>query len=106
MSHKLVSARALTLTVSAETQFHVSTSHPAPSTATAEAPKFDLHDKVALITGAARGIGRGCALALAASGADIVLGLRDINQDNGTIEAVRTTGRRVLPVQLDITDRV
>lgn len=78
-------------------------SAPSASTA-AEAPKFDLHDKVALVTGAARGIGRGCALALAAAGADIVLGLRDVKQDNGTIEAVRATGRRVFPVQLDITD--
>jgi len=82
----------------------VSTSHPSPSFPTAETPKFDLRDKVALVTGAARGIGRGCALALAAAGADIILGLRDIKQDNGTIDAVRATGRRVFPVQLDITD--
>jgi NAD(P)-dependent dehydrogenase (short-subunit alcohol dehydrogenase family) len=81
----------------------VPTSHPSSSAPLPEAPKFDLRDKVALVTGAARGIGRACALALAAAGADIILGLRDINQDSGTIEAVRATGRRVFPVQLDIT---
>ncbi|HEU5079019.1 MAG TPA: glucose 1-dehydrogenase [Opitutaceae bacterium] len=70
-----------------------------------EAPRFDLNGKVALITGAARGIGRSCALALAASGADIILGLRDATQDNGTIKAVEALGRKVLPVQLDITRR-
>jgi NAD(P)-dependent dehydrogenase (short-subunit alcohol dehydrogenase family) len=72
---------------------------------TADAPRFDLNGKVALVTGAARGIGRGCALALAAAGADVILGLRDEKQDNGTIEAIRALGRRVLPVQLDVTHR-
>ena len=95
---------ALTSTASPKTQFLVSTSPASPSIPAAETPNFDLRDKVALVTGAARGIGRGCALALAAAGADIILGLRDIKQDNGTIEAVRGTGRRVFPVQLDITD--
>ena len=42
-------------------------------------PTFDLHGQVALITGAARGIGHACALALAHAGADIALGLRDGN---------------------------
>lgn len=61
--------------------------------------------KVALVTGAARGIGRACALALAAAGADVILGLRDATQDGGTIKAVEALGRKVLPVQLNITNR-
>lgn len=70
-----------------------------------EAPRFDLNGKVALVTGAARGIGRACALALAAAGADVILGLRDAAQDSGTIKAVEALGRKVLPVQLNITER-
>src|SRR6186713_1368641 len=42
-------------------------------------PSFDLKGQVALVTGAARGIGNACALALAHAGADVVLGLRDKN---------------------------
>ena len=43
-----------------------------------EYPNFKLNGKVALVTGAARGLGRACALALAHEGADIALGLRDV----------------------------
>jgi NAD(P)-dependent dehydrogenase (short-subunit alcohol dehydrogenase family) len=72
---------------------------------TNEAPRFDLNGKVALVTGAARGIGRACALALAAAGADVILGLLDQNRDNGTAQAIQALGRKVLPVQLDVTKR-
>jgi NAD(P)-dependent dehydrogenase (short-subunit alcohol dehydrogenase family) len=40
-------------------------------------PRFDLEHQVALVTGAARGLGHATALALARAGADIALGLRD-----------------------------
>jgi NAD(P)-dependent dehydrogenase (short-subunit alcohol dehydrogenase family) len=63
----------------------------------------DLTGEVALITGAARGIGRACALALAEAGADIVLGLRDINSDEGLVNEIKGLGRKVLPLQLDIS---
>ena len=42
-------------------------------------PKFDLAGQVALVTGAARGLGRAISLALANAGADVALGLRDKN---------------------------
>ncbi|MDP4284552.1 MAG: 3-oxoacyl-ACP reductase family protein [Bacteroidota bacterium] len=59
--------------------------------------------KVALVTGAARGIGRACALALAEAGADIALGLRDIDADNGMIKEIEAMGRKVLPLQMDVS---
>jgi len=59
--------------------------------------------KIALITGAARGIGRACALALAEAGADIALGLRDENADNGLIKEIETMGRKVLPLQMNVS---
>jgi NAD(P)-dependent dehydrogenase (short-subunit alcohol dehydrogenase family) len=39
-------------------------------------PRFDLEGQTALVTGAARGIGRSTALALANAGADVAMGLR------------------------------
>ncbi len=42
-------------------------------------PRFDLQGQIALVTGAARGLGQACALALAHAGADVALGLRDVN---------------------------
>ena len=40
-------------------------------------PNFDLSGSVVLVTGPARGLGRASALACAAAGADLVLGLRE-----------------------------
>ena len=63
----------------------------------------DLTGEVALITGAARGIGRACALALAEAGADIVLGLRDIHSDEGLVNDIKTLGRKVLSLQMNVS---
>ena len=46
-------------------------------------PRFDLKGHVALVTGASRGLGHAISLALAAAGADVALGLRDVNADGG-----------------------
>jgi NAD(P)-dependent dehydrogenase (short-subunit alcohol dehydrogenase family) len=59
--------------------------------------------RIALVTGAARGIGRACALALAEAGADIALGLRDENADSGLIKEIEAIGRKVLPLQMDVS---
>jgi len=65
-------------------------------------PRFDVEGQVALVTGAARGLGRAIALALAKAGADIALGLRDRAADTGVGDEVRALGREVLPLQMDV----
>jgi NAD(P)-dependent dehydrogenase (short-subunit alcohol dehydrogenase family) len=66
-------------------------------------PRFDLQDQVALVTGAARGIGNACALALAHAGADIALGLRDINTGSELASEIESMGRRALRLQMDVS---
>ena len=70
--------------------------------ATAVLPSFDVRGQVALVTGAARGLGRAIALALAAAGADVALGLRDADADSGVAAEIQALGRRALPLQMDI----
>jgi NAD(P)-dependent dehydrogenase (short-subunit alcohol dehydrogenase family) len=65
-------------------------------------PRFDLEGQTALVTGAARGIGRSIALALANAGADVALGLRDASTAEDLAEEIRTMGRRALRVQMDV----
>jgi NAD(P)-dependent dehydrogenase (short-subunit alcohol dehydrogenase family) len=69
---------------------------------TAVLPSFDVRGQVALVTGAARGLGRAIALALAAAGADVALGLRDSGADGGVAAEIQALGRRALPLQMDI----
>ena len=66
-------------------------------------PRFDLEGQIALVTGAARGLGNAIALALAHAGADIVLGLRDVTTGSELVQQIEAMGRRVLPLQMDIT---
>jgi len=68
-----------------------------------EFPRFDLQGQVALVTGAARGIGRACALALAHAGADVALGLRDGGTGADLAGAIEAMGRRALRLQMDMT---
>jgi NAD(P)-dependent dehydrogenase (short-subunit alcohol dehydrogenase family) len=67
------------------------------------AGRFDLGGRTALVTGAARGLGRAIALALAEAGADVALGLRDASRDDGLAGEIRALGRRALPLQMDVT---
>jgi NAD(P)-dependent dehydrogenase (short-subunit alcohol dehydrogenase family) len=66
-------------------------------------PRFDLKGQAALVTGAARGLGRAIALALAHAGADVALGLRDVNSGTGLAKEIEGTGRRALPLQMDMS---
>ncbi len=65
-------------------------------------PQFNLDGQVALVTGAARGLGRAIALALAHAGADVALGLRDVKADAALTSEIESLGRRALPLQMDV----
>jgi len=66
---------------------------------------FDLTGKKALVTGAAVGIGRGCAVALARAGADVAI--VDLNESAGqkTADEIRALGRDSLFVSCDVTQK-
>jgi NAD(P)-dependent dehydrogenase (short-subunit alcohol dehydrogenase family) len=68
-----------------------------------EYPEFGLNGKVALVTGAARGLGRAISLALAHAGADLAVGLRDVKADSGVTAEIRKMGRQALPLQMDMS---
>lgn len=66
--------------------------------------RFKLDGRVAIVTGAGRGIGRGTALALAEAGADVVCAARTLTQIEETAELVRERGRRAMAVTCDVNE--
>jgi NAD(P)-dependent dehydrogenase (short-subunit alcohol dehydrogenase family) len=65
-------------------------------------PEFDLSGKVAIVTGAGRGMGRYMALDLARYGADMVLCSRTLSELEQVGGEVETLGRKALVVQTDV----
>ena len=66
-------------------------------------PSFDLTGKVALVTGAGRGMGYDFALALAEYGADLIICSRTLSELEKLRDEIQARGRRVLAIQADIT---
>jgi 7-alpha-hydroxysteroid dehydrogenase len=66
--------------------------------------RFALTDKVAIVTGAGRGIGAACALAFAEAGADVVIAARTQEQLDEVAATVRDLGRRAVVVVCDVSD--
>jgi NAD(P)-dependent dehydrogenase (short-subunit alcohol dehydrogenase family) len=65
--------------------------------------EFNLGNRVAMVTGASRGIGKGIALALAEAGANIVALARSEEGINQTGKEVQQLGRRALAIPTDVT---
>lgn len=66
--------------------------------------RFRLDGTVAIVTGAGRGIGAGCARVYAEAGADVVITARTREQLDAVADDIRGFGRRVLVVPGDVTD--
>ena len=67
-------------------------------------PNFSLTDRVVLVTGASRGIGRACALACAGAGADVIVGVRNPVENKALVKEIEAFGRRALAVRMDLAD--
>jgi 2-deoxy-D-gluconate 3-dehydrogenase len=68
--------------------------------------QFKLTGKVAFVTGATRNLGKAIALALAEAGADVAVAARSRAELEKTAADIRATGRRALPLVLDVTSLV
>lgn len=67
-------------------------------------PRFDLDGRVALVTGASRGIGHDLVLALAHAGARVVPAARRVEEIDGLVAKVEEEGGEALSVGLDVRD--
>jgi NAD(P)-dependent dehydrogenase (short-subunit alcohol dehydrogenase family) len=65
---------------------------------------FSLDGRVALVTGAARGLGAAIATAMAGAGADVVLGVRSEGSADRVAAEIRALGRRAVVSVFDVTD--
>jgi len=69
-------------------------------------PLFDLSGRVAVVSGAARGMGRAMAIVFAEAGADLMLADRDAEGLRQTAAEIERLGRRVIPTVCNVSDPV
>ncbi len=69
-----------------------------------QTPSFRLDGKRAFVPGASRGIGLGCAVALAEAGADVLIAARNGDAVAATVAEMREAGLSADGVALDVTD--
>ncbi len=65
-------------------------------------PDFSLTDKIAIVTGASKGLGHGTALALANAGAHVVVTSRAQERAEPVADQIRQMGREALPLTLEV----
>jgi 3-oxoacyl-[acyl-carrier protein] reductase len=62
-----------------------------------------MQNRIAFITGASRGIGRACSLALSSAGARVVLAARHVDQLEQVAAEIRSSGRDAFTVEMDLS---
>jgi len=67
-------------------------------------PDFNATDKVVVVTGASKGLGRAMALGFAEAGADVVVSSRRVDACEVVAEEIRALGRRALPARCHVGD--
>jgi NAD(P)-dependent dehydrogenase (short-subunit alcohol dehydrogenase family) len=67
-------------------------------------PSFNATDKIVVVTGASKGLGRAMALGFAEAGADVVVASRRIEACEVVAEEIRALGRRALPLRCHVGD--
>src|SRR5207249_11384024 len=65
---------------------------------------FSLKDKVALVTGASQGTGRGAALALAEAGAKVAVAARSEEELTALVKEIVAAGGEAFAVKMDVAD--
>lgn len=70
-------------------------------------PRHDLQNRVALVTGGSRGIGKAVAMMLAESGADVVVNYRESETEAlAPVERIHAMGRRAAAIGADVSESV
>jgi len=64
---------------------------------------FDLSGKVAVVTGASRGLGKAISIGLAEAGADVIV--TDVLNANETVEEIRKLGRKSIGLKMDVSKK-
>ena len=64
---------------------------------------MNLENRVAIVTGGAKGIGRGIALGLAKEGADVAIPDIDLEEANKVVQKIEALGRKGIAIKTDVS---